>query len=376
MTSRDTQQPASEATLQAQEIAVATGLVYVNDADAGLKRARRGKGFIYLDADGAQVRDSGTLQRIRSLVIPPAYTDVWICKHPRGHLQATGRDARRRKQYRYHPEWRNVRDEGKFHRMIEFGERLPTLRRRLRKDLKLPGLSRDKVLAALVTLLEETLIRVGNEEYARTNKSFGLTTLRNKHVSFLKDGRAFFNFRGKSGQVQEVLLNDVQLSRIVRNCQQLPGQHLFQYVDDEGQRQPVDSALVNDYLKEAMGCTAESEGFTAKDFRTWGATLRAIALLACKPLPEPVSERALKSGIVEAVKQVAAELGNTPTVCRKSYINPVVFSAWREGALHEFTVSGSAPRKLEQLALKFLRTQERRARTENRHSAKRPRRQG
>jgi DNA topoisomerase I len=373
MTSRDTQPPASDAVLQAQETAIATGLVYVNDADAGLTRVRRGKGFAYQDSDGARVRDSATLQRIRSLVIPPAYTDVWICRHPRGHLQATGRDARRRKQYRYHPEWRSVRDEGKFHRMIVFGERLPTLRRRLRKDLKLPGLSRDKVLAALVTLLEETLIRVGNEEYARTNKSFGLTTLRNKHVSFLKDGRAFFNFRGKSGQTQEVLLNDVQLSKIVRNCQQLPGQHLFQYVDDEGARQPIDSALVNEYLKEAMGCTAEAEGFTAKDFRTWGGTLRAIALLACKPLPDPVSERALKSGIVDAVKQVAAELGNTPSVCRKSYINPVVFSAWREGALHEFTVSGSAPRKLEQLALKFLRTQERRARTGTRRAAK-PRR--
>jgi DNA topoisomerase IB len=344
----------SDLSLAPQEIAAASGLLYVTDDEPGLSRIRRGKGFAYKNLQGAVVRDSATLQRIRSLAIPPAYADVWICTHPRGHLQATGRDARKRKQYRYHPEWRSVRDAGKFHRMIEFGQRLPQLRRRLRKDLALQGLPRDKVLAVVVSLLEETLIRIGNAEYARTNKSYGLTTLRNGHVKFLQGGRAFFQFRGKSGQTQQVLLNDGRLSAIVRRCQQLPGQQLFQYIDDDGEHQPVDSGMVNDYLKAAMG-GADNEGFTAKDFRTWGATVRAIALLACTPLPEPASERACKSCILAIVKQVAAELGNTPSVCRKSYINPIVFTAWRSGALGEFKAAAAAPRKLEKMALAYLK---------------------
>ncbi len=343
-----------DSSLAPAEIAAANGLVYVTDAEPGLLRVRRGKGFVYVNSHGATVRDPPTLQRIRSLAIPPAYMNVWICANPRGHLQATGRDARKRKQYRYHPQWRSVRDAGKFHRMIEFGERLPQLRQRLRKDLALPGLPRDKVLAVVVSLLEETLIRIGNAEYARTNKSYGLTTLRNGHVKFLQGGRAFFQFRGKSGQTQQVLLNDARLSAIVRRCQQLPGQQLFQYTDDAGEHQPVDSGMVNDYLKAVMG-GADDEGFTAKDFRTWGATLRAIALLACTPLPEPASERACKSCIVAAVKQVASELGNTPSVCRQSYINPRVFAAWRGGALSEFEAAKAAPRKLEKAALAFLK---------------------
>lgn len=346
-----------DSSLAPAEIAAANGLVYVTDDLPGLTRVRRGKGFAYIDTHGAVIREASTLQRIRSLAIPPAYVDVWICPNPRGHLQATGRDARKRKQYRYHAEWRSVRDAGKFHRMIEFGERLPQLRQRLRRDLALPGLPRVKVLAVVVSLLEETLIRIGNAEYARTNKSYGLTTLRNSHVKFLQGGRAFFQFRGKSGQTQQVVLNDKHLSAIVRHCQQLPGQQLFQYTDDAGEHQPVDSGMVNEYLKTVMG-GADNEGFTAKDFRTWGATLRAIALLVGAPLPEPASERACKSCIVAIVKQVASELGNTPSVCRKSYINPIVFDAWREGTLREFETAKAATRKLEKAVLAFLRKAE------------------
>lgn len=255
--------------VQAHEHARANGLIYVSDAEPGIERQKRGAGFHYLGPDMRPVRAQRTLERIRKLAIPPAYTQVWICTKERGHLQATGRDARRRKQYRYHAEWRSTRDDGKFSKMIEFGAQLPKLRRRLKQDLALPGLPKSKVLAVIVSLLDETLIRVGNEEYARTNQSYGLTTLRDKHVKFLRDGRASFNFRGKSGRQHEVVLDDRKLGRIIRHCQQLPGQQLFQYIDDDGKRQPVDSGMVNEYLREAMG---GSNDFTAKDFRTWGGT--------------------------------------------------------------------------------------------------------
>jgi DNA topoisomerase IB len=240
----------------------------------------------------------------------------------------------------------------KFDRMVEFGETLPKLRQRLRRDLALPGLPRDKVLAVIVTLLDTTRIRIGNEEYARTNKSFGLTTLRDRHVQFVRDGRAMFKFRGKSGAVHEVVLNDRRLARIVRSCQELPGQQLFQYIGDDGQQHPVDSDQVNQYLKEAMGAD-----FTAKDFRTWGATLHAIALMARIPLPENAKERVLKSHITNAIKEVAKELRNTPAVCRKSYINPVVFTAWRCGKLHKIVRETVQPasRQAEVVALRFLR---------------------
>ena len=344
------------------ESAKAAGLVYVRDTSPGIRRRRAGQGFAYLNSNGKSLRDASALARIKSLAIPPAYTDVWISTEPRGHIQATGRDARGRKQYRYHARWRAERDGGKFDRVVAFADALPALRRRVRRDLALPGLPREKVLATVVGLLAQTLIRIGNTEYARINNSFGLTTLRNRHVEFIAGGRARLAFRGKSGQEHEITIDDARLVKLVRHCQQLPGQQLFQYLDDEGKRQPIDSTQVNDYLREAMGAE-----FTAKDFRTWGGTLAALAVLAQMPLPvatngrsadeTPVSERALAQLENAAVKEVAALLRNTPSVCRKSYIHPEVFAAWREGAL-----SGALPehplratRKLETQALALLR---------------------
>jgi len=304
------------------------GLRYVSDELPGIARRKAGKGFAYRDADGAAVRDAATLARIRALAIPPAYTDVWICALPNGHLQATGRDARGRKQYRYHADWARVRGDGKFDRIIAFGTALPTLRRRLRRDLKLPGFPRDKVLAIVVALLAQTLVRVGNEVYARDNRSYGLTTLRNRHLALVEGGRAQMRFRGKSGQAHEVDVDDRELVKLIRGCQQLPGQALFQYRDDDGAVQPVDSGMVNDYLHDAMG-----EDFSAKDFRTWGGTLEAIRQLAVTELPEPSSERALAALQKQVVCEVANLLGNTPSVCRKAYIDPCVFDGWRAGSL-------------------------------------------
>jgi DNA topoisomerase-1 len=338
---------------EAAQMAVEAGLIYVSDAEPGIRRLRAGKGFRYLTPENRRLAAVRELKRIASLAIPPAYRNVWISLQARGHLQATGRDARGRKQYRYHPEWRQVRDSAKFDRMVAFGEALTKLRRKLRRDLGLPGLPREKVLAVVVSILDATRVRIGNSEYARDNKSFGLTTLRNRHVSFIRDGRAVLNFRGKGGVQHEVHIDDKRIAQIVRRCQEIPGQHLFQYVSDDGQRCPIDSGQVNDYLREAMG-----EDFTAKDFRTWGATLHAITLLARTPLPEKPSERALKSEISEVVKQVAAKLRNTPAVCRKSYINPAVFEAWRSGLIHRVfngSLSLAAPRRAETLVLAFLR---------------------
>jgi DNA topoisomerase-1 len=349
---------------EAAEMAVAAGLVYVSDSDPGIRRLRKGKDFAYIKPDEKPLVAAAELARIARLAIPPAYEEVWICTNPRGHLQATGRDARRRKQYRYHPEWRLLRDGAKFERMTEFGEALPRLRLRLRRDLALPGLPREKVLAVLVSLLDATWLRIGNAEYARDNNSYGLTTLKNRHVQFIRDGRLLFRFRGKGGADHEIALDDKRLAKLVRRCHQLPGQRLFQYVDEDSGRHPIDSDQVNTYLRDVMGAD-----FTAKDFRTWGATLRAIALMAATPLPEAPSERALNECIVAAVKKVAAELRNTPAVCRKSYINPVVFVAWRSGTLHKAIRDDitAAPRKAERLALSFLRRQ---SRADKRASAK------
>ncbi len=328
------------------------GLVYVSDTIAGYRRQRLGKRFRYLLPDGRPLRSSSELKRIARLAIPPAYESVWICIDPRGHLQATGRDARGRKQYRYHPEWRSVRDDAKFDRMTTFAEALPRLRRRLARDLALAGLPRQKVLAMVISILDATRVRVGNAEYARDNKSFGLTTLLNRHVSFIRDGRAVLHFRGKGGVPHEVLIDDKRIVSIMRHCQELPGQQLFQYVTDDGQRAPIDSGQVNDYLRDAMGVD-----FTAKDFRTWGATLQAIILLAHTPLPENASDRSFKSEIATVVRQVAAALRNTPAVCRKSYINPIVFDAWRSGLIQKAFNGGlklAAPRQTEGRALAFL----------------------
>ncbi|MEO8743559.1 MAG: DNA topoisomerase IB, partial [Lysobacteraceae bacterium] len=266
--------PKQQSLTDQQASAANAGLVYVNDEQPGIKRTGTPGDFAYCDGDGKTINGVKTLDRIRVLAIPPAYSDVWICANPRGHLQATGRDARGRKQYRYHARWRMVRDGSKFERVAAFAEALPLLRRAVRRDLKLAGLPREKVLATVVALLARTLIRVGNVEYARSNRSFGLTTLRNRHVARAK-GRLAFRFRGKSGKEHEVAIGDARLARIVRRCQQLPGQQLFQYVDAEGQTHPLDSGMVNDYLRDAM-----SAEYTAKDFRTWGGTLAAMRILA------------------------------------------------------------------------------------------------
>ena len=339
----------------AEATAAHAGLRHVTDATPGIRRRRAGKGFDYRTADGAPMRDPATLDRIKALAIPPAWTDVWICPHPRGHLQASGRDARGRKQYRYHARWSEERGNGKFGRVVQFGEALPRLRKRLRSDLAQKGFPRAKVLAIVVSLLGETLIRVGNPEYAKNNRSYGLTTLRNRHVAFVRGGRARFRFRGKGGQDHEVVLDDKRLVKLLRTCQQLPGQSLFQYRDDDGELVPVDSGEVNAYLREATG-----EAFSAKDFRTWGGTLAAFQRLARTTLPyradgSPAGERALAGLEKAVVKEVAAALGNTPAVCRKSYIDPVVFTGWREGKVQRTAARARGERQWEAAALRFLR---------------------
>ena len=331
------------------------GLRYVSDEDPGLRRHKTRSGFRYVDAAGRPVTNEATLQRVRALAIPPAYLDVWICPRANGHLQATGRDARGRKQYRYHARWAEVRDQQKFSRIEAFGAALPRLRRRLRTDLKRSGFPREKVAAILVGVMADTLVRIGNKSYERGNKSYGLTTLRNRHVSFLRGGRAQFKFRGKSGIEHEVTLDDKRLTKLLRHCQQLPGQHLFQYRDEDGHVQPVDSGMVNDYLRDAMG----SE-FTAKDFRTWGGTLAAIRLLAEMPFNEEgASQRALASMRKAVETDVARQLGNTPAVCRKSYIDPRVYPAWEQGWLARASKNVRGPRQWEQLALRLLRRKQR-----------------
>jgi DNA topoisomerase-1 len=331
---------------------VPRGLVYVSDQARGIKRVRlrarksNGRGsavprFHYLGPSGRRIRDLRTLARIAKLAIPPAYEDVWICSNPRGHLQATGRDARGRKQYRYHAAFRSARDDHKHLRMLSFGRALPRLRASVRRDLARPGLPREKVLALLVKLLDATQLRVGNAEYARSNGSFGLTTLRDRHARFPSPGKVLLQFRGKGGAEHDVPIDDAGLARLVRRCQELPGQALFQYVDEEGRRHAIDSGQVNAYLRERMG-----EEFTAKDFRTWHATLHALMLLTKMPLPDPRSDRALRRCMNEVVKAVAAGLRNTPAVCRKSYINPAVFSAWQKGELHRRAARGKPVKTL------------------------------
>ena len=305
------------------ESAKNAGLRYVSDAKPGITRKRWRKGFRYFDAEGAQVRELETLTRIKSLVIPPAWNDVWICPNPKGHLQATGRDAKGRKQSRYHPRWREVRDETKYERMMAFGAVLPTIRERVEQDLARPALPREKILAAIVRLMETTLIRVGNVEYAKQNQSYGLTTMRGKHVRV--DGSTImFKFQGKSGVRHAVDITDRRLAKIIQRCQDIPGYELFQYVDGDGQHHTIDSADVNDYLREVTG-----QYFTAKDFRTWAGTV-----LACTRLYEFdvfESETEAKKNVVEIVKAVAARLGNTPSVCRKCYIHPAVIDAYMSG---------------------------------------------
>ena len=311
----------------------AAGLRYSSDDRPGITRRKRGDGFAYNDPQGRPIDDARTIARINALAIPPAYTAVWIATDPRGHLQATGRDARGRKQYRYHPKWREVRDETKFERMIDFGNALPAIRARARHDLARHGLPREKVLATVVQLLEKTLIRVGNEEYARENKSYGLTTLRNRHVE-ATDSRLRFSFRGKSGIAHALTLEDRRLARIVKRLRDLPGQELFQYLDDDGERHAIDSADVNAYLHEIAG-----QEFTAKDFRTWAGTV--LCAVTLREFDACASETEAKKNVVAAVKRVAERLGNTPAVCRKSYIHPAILTGYLDGSmlrtLHDLT---------------------------------------
>jgi DNA topoisomerase-1 len=316
--------------------AKAAGLRYVNESTTpGIRRLGGPKRFVYRRPDGRTVTDAADLHRIRSLAIPPAWTDVWICPNALGHVQATGRDARGRKQYRYHPQWREVRDDAKYGRLIAFAQALPRIRARTEQDLRTPGLSREKVLAAVVQLLEKTLIRVGNEEYARTNRSFGLTTMRDQHAR-IRGTTVRFAFRGKSGISHDVDLNDARLARVVKACRDLPGYELFQYVDAQGSHQSIDSADVNGYLRSITG-----EDFTAKDFRTWAGTVLAARALAA--IERFTSGRQAKRNIVRAVEQVAKRLGNTTAVCRKCYIHPAILDAYVDGATLE-TVTATAAR--------------------------------
>lgn len=303
----------------------AAGLRYVTDDRPGIRRRRAGKHFAYTGPDGRMIRDPDELRRIAALAIPPAWTDVWIAPDPRAHLQATGRDARGRKQYRYHPRWRATRDETKYNRLIAFGEALPTIRARVHEDLRLSGLPRRKVLATVVRLLEQTLIRVGNEEYARANKSFGLTTMRTRHVA-VAGATVHFTFRGKSGVTHAIDLSDRRLAGIVKRLQALPGQELFQYVDEGGKRHTIDSADVNAYLTELTG-----QDFTAKDFRTWAGTV--LALTALREFPPFDSETQATHNVVQAIERVAARLGNTPAICRKCYVHPHLLDAYLDGSL-------------------------------------------
>lgn len=305
----------------------AVGLRHVSDEKPGIKRENVGKGFRYRDAAGKIVRDEETLRRIKSLVIPPAWTDVWICADANGHLQATGRDDRGRKQFRYHPRWREIRDETKYARMIAFARALPKIRRRIKKDMALRDMPRNKILATVVRLLEVSLIRVGNDEYARDNDSFGLTTMRNKHVD-VRGANLRFHFRGKAGKWHEVDIHDRRLAKIVGHCQDLPGQELFQFVDDDGGRHDVRSEDVNEYLREVSG-----QEFTAKDFRTWAGTV--LASVALREFEKFDTKAQAKKNVVAAIEAVAAKLGNTPAVCKKCYIHPNVIDSYLDGTLVE-----------------------------------------
>ena len=317
----------SNAEEQAQEHAERAGLRYVSDDEPGISRRRSGKGFAYIGVNGKPVKDPAMLDRIRKLAVPPAYTDVWICADEDGHIQATGRDARGRKQYRYHARWSETRDANKYERMIAFGAMLPRLRRRIDAHMRRKGVGRRKVLATVVHLLDSTLIRVGNEDYARANQSYGLTTLRNRHVD-VSPSELRFQFKGKSGKMWKLKMRDRRIARIVRQIQELPGQQLFQYIDRSGKMRGVTSSDVNEYLREIAG-----EPVSAKDFRTWAGTV--LAAMALGELHEFTSATAAKKNVKAAIEQVAARLGNTPTICRKCYVHPQVVDTYLDGTLAE-----------------------------------------
>ncbi len=317
----------SIATEDLAAVASEAGLTYVTDATQGIRRVRSGGGFRYLSSDGSPIKDQKTLERIRSLAIPPAWERVWICAKANGHLQATGFDARGRKQYRYHSKFREVREEEKFCKLVDFARALPDIRKRVDEDLALPGMQRNKVLAAVVYLLEKSLIRIGNEEYARTNKHYGLTTMLNRHAK-VEGSNITFTFMGKSGIKHQIHVHDKRLARIVKKTQELPGQELFNYVDDDGNWRDVKSNDVNAYLKEITGGE-----FTAKDFRTWSATVLALTELAAREVP--ASQRGGKMAVTEVMRTVSRVLGNTPTICRKCYVHPAVVQAYLSRQLPE-----------------------------------------
>jgi DNA topoisomerase-1 len=309
----------------AKRSASSARLRYVTDAEPGIRRRKRGRGFQYIWPGGRTVAGGDQLDRIRSLAVPPAWTEVWICRTADGHLQATGRDARGRTQYRYHPRWSKIRDQTKYHRMLAFGGALPAIRRQVDRDMARHALSRAKVVGTVVRLLDTTTMRVGNDEYARENGSFGLTTLRDRHVS-AKGSHVRFRFRGKGGKMHDIELEDARMARVVRRCEELPGQNLFQYLDGDGEPSDVNSEDVNEYLQECSG-----EGFTAKDFRTWTGTV--LAAWALEELGAFGSETEANRQVVTAVESVSEALGNTPAVCRRCYVHPDVFEAHRDGTL-------------------------------------------
>jgi DNA topoisomerase-1 len=315
----------TQSVVDPRDAAESAGLRYVSDEQPGIRRRKAGKGFTFVKPDGSKVTDEATLNRIKMLAVPPAWTEVWICSHANGHIQATGRDAKGRKQYRYHTRFREVRDGTKYEHMMAFAQALPAIRAKLKEHMALRGLPREKVLATVVNLLETTLIRVGNDDYVKQNKSYGLTTLRDKHVEV--DGGALrFNFKGKSGKTWNLQVKDRRIAKIVRACQELPGQELFQYIDDDGVQRDVTSADVNAYLKEITGTD-----ISAKDFRTWAGTV--LAAMALKEFETFDSEAKAKKNVRAAIEHVASKLGNTPTICRKCYIHPEIMSSYVEGSL-------------------------------------------
>jgi DNA topoisomerase-1 len=315
----------TQSVVDPRDAAESAGLRYVSDEQPGIRRRKAGKGFTYVKPGGSKVDDEATLKRIKTLAVPPAWTDVWICPHTNGHIQATGRDAKGRKQYRYHARFREVRDGTKYEHMMAFAQALPAIRAKLKEHMALRGLPREKVLATVVHLLESTLIRVGNDDYVKQNKSYGLTTLRNKHVKV--DGSELrFEFKGKSGKTWNLQVKDRRIAKIVRACQELPGQDLFQYIDEDGVQRDVTSADVNAYLKEITG-----QEVTAKDFRTWAGTV--LAALALKEFETFDTQAKAKKNVRAAIERVASKLGNTPTICRKCYIHPEIMSSYVEGSL-------------------------------------------
>jgi DNA topoisomerase I len=331
----------------------AAGLVYVSDTEPGLRRKAAGTGFSYRLSSGKAIRDKETRARVRGLAVPPAWTEVWICPHADGHIQATGRDARGRKQYIYHADWREVRDRSKYERMLDFARLLPRIRARIDKDMSRRGMPREKVLATVVSLLDKTLVRVGNGDYAKQNGSYGLTTLRSRHLE-VAGTELRFHFKGKSGKTWRLSVKDRRIARVVRSIQELPGQHLFQYLDDEGAVRSIDSTAVNDYLREIAG-----PDVSAKDFRTWAGTV--LAVLALSALGEFTSQTQAKMNVRRAIEAVAGKLGNTPTICRKCYIHPEIVASYMEGTLPSVATdattaaTGSALPREEEMVLRLLK---------------------